>query len=184
MSILAQIHNPAYWKYLALTTAILVFLNFVFLSDAGTVLKHMIADSQSPAQPNDNATKQDEYVAVCLSVRDQADDLVEFFVHHYHHMGIRRFYVMDDGSEPPLSSYEYPGIPHSALTFTWQDPAQRDEHMQMQFYNWCIERYSQSHQWIAFIDADEFLDTPGNESLTEILATMDKNETVGALGVK
>lgn len=32
-----------------------------------------------------------EYVAMCVAVRDQARDLPEFLIHHYHHFGIRRF---------------------------------------------------------------------------------------------
>ncbi len=144
-----------------------------------------------PKDPNDysvfrphDAIPADEYVAVCMSVKDQSLDLIEFFVHHYHHMGIRRFYVMDDGSDPPLSSFEYPGIPRSALTFTWMDPQHRVGYMQLRFYIWCIERYSKSHEWIAFLDGDEFLETPGPESLTEILESFEGNDTVGALGVK
>lgn len=60
----------------------------------------------------------DEYLAVCLFVRDQAADMVEWFQHHYYEMGIRRFYVMDDGSDPPLSTYmkDY-GIPEEAVDF-------------------------------------------------------------------
>lgn len=60
----------------------------------------------------------DEYLAVCLFVRDQAQDLVEFFQHHYYEMGIRRFYVMDDGSNPPMSHYmDKFGIPEEAVDF-------------------------------------------------------------------
>lgn len=60
----------------------------------------------------------DEYLAVCLFARDQAADMVEWFQHHYFEMGIRRFYVMDDGSDPPLSTFmnDY-GIPEEAVDF-------------------------------------------------------------------
>ncbi len=138
---------------------------------------------ESPPFPDD-AIPNNEYVAICLSLRDQAQDLTESLVHHYHHHGIRRFYIMDDGSVPPMSSFEYPGLPRSALTFTYQDRATRVEHMQTTFYNWCIERYREKHTWIAFFDGDEFLETPGNESFQEVLESFEKNETVGALGVK
>lgn len=202
MSVLAGVTKPAYWKLLTIATAILIFLYFVLLSDASIGFKNLTS-SLSPIQsehqqtnatsPHDGSgdsiladvgeNKHEEYVAVCMSVKDQSLDLQEFFTHHYHHMGIRRFYVMDDGSDPPLSSFEYP-IPREALTFTWQDPASRSETMQIRFYIWCLERYSDKHPWMAFIDADEFLDTPGPESLTQILETFEKNETVGALGIK
>ncbi|KAL2069136.1 hypothetical protein VTL71DRAFT_15474 [Oculimacula yallundae] len=124
-----------------------------------------------------------EPIAVCMSVKDQSADMIEFFVHHYHHMGIRRFYVMDDGSDPPLSSFQYPGIPRTALTFTYQERATRNGYMQLTFYTWCIERYRERHTWIAFIDGDEFLETPGKETLGEVLKSFEDDDTVGAIGI-
>ena len=125
-----------------------------------------------------------EPIAICMAVKDQAVDMIEFFVHHYHNMGIRRFYVMDDGSDPPLSSFQYPGIPRTALTFTYQEREGRDGYMQLTFYTWCIERYRERHTWMAFIDGDEFLETPGPETLGEVLKTFEDDESVGALGIK
>lgn len=64
----------------------------------------------------------DEYLAVCLLVRDQAFDMVEFFEHHYYEMGIRRFWVMDDNSDPPLSTYQNDyGIPPEAIDFVYYE---------------------------------------------------------------
>lgn len=62
----------------------------------------------------------DEYLAVCLFAKNQAADMVEWFQHHYFEIGIRRFYVMDDGSDPPLSTYmdDY-GIPPEAVDFIY-----------------------------------------------------------------
>jgi len=64
----------------------------------------------------------DEYLAVCLNARDQALDMVEFFQHHYYEMGIRQFWVMDDASDPPLSTFqnEY-GIPPEAIDFVYHE---------------------------------------------------------------
>ena len=55
--------------------------------------------------------------------------------------------------------------------------------MQEMFYKKCFEMYSSRHRWIAFIDADEFIDTPGNETLREILESFDPDDHVGALGM-
>ena len=55
--------------------------------------------------------------------------------------------------------------------------------MQIMFYKWCLQRYKEQHKWIAFIDADEFFETTGNETLREVLETFDNDESVGALGV-
>lgn len=85
--------------------------------------KHSDAQKAANAKAQIPATiiregNHDEYLAVCLFVRDQAQDLVEFFQHHYYEMGIRRFYVMDDGSNPPMSHYmEKFGIPEEAVDF-------------------------------------------------------------------
>ena len=68
---------------------------------------------------------EEEYVAFCLVVRNQSIDMPEFFVHHYHHHGIRRFYVYDDGTSPPLSQKPYIeswGIPDEAINFTYIEP--------------------------------------------------------------
>jgi len=48
-----------------------------------------------------------ESVALCLAVKDQYADLTEWFMHHHHHLGIRRFYTMDDGSSPPLATRDF-----------------------------------------------------------------------------
>lgn len=64
----------------------------------------------------------DEYLAVCLFARDQALDMVEFFQHHYYDIGIRRFWVMDDGSDPPLSTFQNDyGIPPEAIDFVYHE---------------------------------------------------------------
>jgi hypothetical protein len=39
-------------------------------------------------KPESDAVPIDEYLAICISVKDQADDLVEFFVYYYYHIGI------------------------------------------------------------------------------------------------
>ncbi|KAE8440502.1 hypothetical protein EG329_007419 [Mollisiaceae sp. DMI_Dod_QoI] len=153
-----------------------------------------IAETTTPAIPQETtsgltdskhpAGMDDGYAAICISIKDQRHDLPEFLTHHYYHLGIRYFYIMDDGSEPPLSEMEDFGIPRSALTFTYQDRATRDPRMQMVFYDNCLQERGQLHHWIAFFDADEFLEvTSPNETFREILEGFEKHDDVGALGV-
>jgi hypothetical protein len=152
--------------------------------DSKTKGKPSTPSNESTPPPVD-AVPSDEYVAICIAVKDQALDLPEFFIHHYHHIGIRRFYVMDDGTEPPLSTIPYYGIPSTALTFEYQDPAARapGHSQQLHIYQRCLENYGKKHTWMAFIDSDEFFETPGNETLKQILTKLEGNEKVGALGV-
>ncbi|KUJ23526.1 uncharacterized protein LY89DRAFT_680266 [Mollisia scopiformis] len=90
---------------------------------------------------------------------------------------------MDDGSSPPLSTFTYPGLPRSALTFTWQNRTMRAGPMQLVFYNRCLERYAARHTWIAILDADEYIETPGPETFREVLESFEHNRSVGALGI-
>ncbi|RDW63527.1 hypothetical protein BP6252_11072 [Coleophoma cylindrospora] len=135
----------------------------------------------------DIANITDEYIAICIAIKDQRQDLKEWMVHHYHHLGIHRFYVMDDGSEPPLSAMEDEefGIPRSAITFNYQDRATREPKMQLAFYDQCLRKYGALHTWIAFIDGDEFLEVSSrNETFQQILEEFERDESVGALGVQ
>jgi hypothetical protein len=126
----------------------------------------------------------DEYVAICMAVKGQHLDLPEVFIHHYHHLGIRRFYIMDDGSEPPLSSYEDYGIPRKHLTFHyWNRTTDRVPSMQHHVYQTCVNLYRDRHVWMAFFDADEMLEMTGEETLTEMLKRFEKNRSIGALAV-
>lgn len=130
------------------------------------------------------AADVNEDVAFCIATKDHPEDLVEFFVHHYHHHGIRRFYVMDDGSSPRLSTFNDYGIPREHVSFHYFDEAAKVISMQTVIYSECIRLYGSKHKWMAFIDADEFIETikPG-ETLLTILKELDPIPTIGALGI-
>ena len=127
--------------------------------------------------------EDEEYIAICMAVKDQSQDLPEFLIHHYYNIGIRRFYIMDDGSNPPLSSVTNYGIPDSAITFHYYNASERVPMMQLNIYNQCNEWYGKNHTWIAYFDADEFLEIISpNESLLSILREFEKNDNIGAFG--
>ncbi|KAI4235931.1 MAG: hypothetical protein L6R40_006299 [Gallowayella cf. fulva] len=128
----------------------------------------------------------DEYLAICIAVRNQHRELPELLQHHYHHLGIRRFYIMDDNSSPPFSTRTY-GIPSSAITIQYFYLADHEKDMQYHIYNFCNEQYGARHTWIGYFDADEYLEMTGNETLVEFLHTFDRNITdqtpIGAVGI-
>lgn len=120
------------WVRLSLPILLLVCAVLIYqgsLVDSSVELTsdvvHKISKTFSQAKPKPlvpatilQEGHHDEYLAICLYVKNQAQDLPEFFQHHYHEMGIRRFYVMDDGSDPPMSSYmDKFGIPAEAMDF-------------------------------------------------------------------
>ncbi|PQE07178.1 hypothetical protein CJF31_00004844 [Rutstroemia sp. NJR-2017a BVV2] len=128
-------------------------------------------------------SRDDEYVAFCMSVKDQRLDLPEFFIHHYHHLGIKRFYIMDDGSNPPLSEMPDLGIPREHVTFEYFDRADHRPDMQDYLYTLCVEKYRSNHTWMAFLDADEYLEMKGAETLNQFLEEYEKDTHVGAVVV-
>jgi hypothetical protein len=142
-----------------------------------------ISKASSSTGNKELAEAEEEYVAVCMAVKDQHLDLQEFFIHHYHHLGIRRFYIMDDGSEPPLSSHKDYGIPRKHLTFHYYDRKDRVKGMQHHVYDACINLYRERHVWMTFIDADEMFEMTGEETLTQMLERWERDRSVGALAV-
>ena len=125
-----------------------------------------------------------ETVAICLAVKDQYPDMAEWLVHHYAHLGIRRFYIMDDGSSPPLATLDYSKfIDPRALTHRYYLPETRGRYQQLTIYDECQALFGKHHKWIAYFDADEFLEVQKPHTLNSILEPLEKNETVGALAI-
>ncbi|PQE05061.1 hypothetical protein CJF30_00004852 [Rutstroemia sp. NJR-2017a BBW] len=120
-----------------------------------------------------------------MAVKDQHLDLPEFFIHHYHHLGIKRFYIMDDGSDPPLSDIPDLGIPREHVTFEYFDRKNRQAWMQYHVYSRCVEQHRNNHTWMAFLDADEYLEMTGGETLNQFLEEKEKEKekTVGTVVV-
>ncbi|KAI5480733.1 Glycosyltransferase family 92 protein [Pseudohyphozyma bogoriensis] len=131
------------------------------------------------------ALEEAKSVAICASIKDQVFDLPEWFVHHYHHIGIRHFYIYDDGSNPPIAnqlSLADLGIPESAVTFVYTQAKDRVVNQQAIKYEQCVRDYGSNHTWMMFIDADEFVEmTNPGESLHSFLKTF--NDTVGVVAV-
>jgi hypothetical protein len=126
----------------------------------------------------------EEYVAVCVAIKGQADDFGEWLAHHYHHNDIRRFYIMDDGTSPPLSAYDWSAfVDPRAVSHYYVGAAVRSTFQQLTMYNLCIHNAAKKHRWMAFIDADEFFEVKGNETLQSILREFDNDPKVAALGV-
>ncbi|CAF9938716.1 hypothetical protein IMSHALPRED_001055 [Imshaugia aleurites] len=138
-----------------------------------------------PLPPADD----DEYMSICIMVKNQHLDLPEWFLHYYHHHGIRRFYVMDDGSQPPISILPDYGIPRSAITFTYISLTpieERPEPMQHHLFDMCVKEHGKRHTWMGFLDADEYLEMRNGQTLMQWLHDWERdyNDTVGALAAQ
>ncbi|KAL9134123.1 MAG: hypothetical protein Q9175_004694 [Cornicularia normoerica] len=155
------------------------------LEDAGPI-PNSLTVAFPPLPPADD----EEYVSLCLAIKDQPSELDEFLVHHYYHHGIRRFYVMDDGSNPPLSYSINFGIlpfavPRSAVTFIYipRVPDRPQPFQHTIYADYCMKNFSERHTWMGFFDADEFLEMRREVTLLDWLHKWEKNDTVGGLSV-
>lgn len=55
--------------------------------------------------------------------------------------------------------------------------------IQEKYYTACVNMFGDRHTWMGFLDADEFLEMTGGETLSGFLHEWAKNDTVGAVGV-
>ena len=101
-----------------------------------------------------------------MLVKNMPIELNEFLTHYYFHHGIRRFYIYDDGSHPPLSSHNNSthgySIPRSATTFEYLFPrsidAEARPRLQEETMERCIQDHGRKHTWLALLDSDEFVE--------------------------
>lgn len=187
------------WRLVLLTVLFLTALHLVFIDDTlrntynSAVQQHRAKlDPPLPRMPTSDFTPApfadgdtDEYLAICVAVKDQHADLTEWLTHYYHHLNVRRFYLMDDGSTPPLSDMNYSSfVSPRAITHRHYIPAMHTRHMQHTVYDECIALFGKRHKWMAFFDADEFLEVRrANESIHSILRSLEADPSVGALAV-
>ena len=106
--------------------------------------------------PQANARSQ--YFAICVSAKDQHDDICEW-VEYHERLGAGKIYVFDDSSKPPMLDQLKRFIQSGLVEyhFIGQSNHTAIPRPQLYVYDQCITRYRSRHQFIAFIDVDEFL---------------------------
>ncbi len=118
---------------------------------------------------------------MCLIVRDQPLDMSEWFDHH-RKLGTSAFYMFDHGSSPPMLSSMRDELQQRDVVYRYFDEV--DEHVrrpQTLVYNTCIREYGLQHDFMGFIDADEFVVLKrGQHSLPDVLNRFSDS---GALGI-
>lgn len=204
--------SPVTIRHVAVVAALLVLIHLVFFSGLFVQsstdafyeyydrMKCLVPPNSSstilsPETGKEKSTKHlkppetNMSIAFCSSVRDQRRDMPEWFIHHYYNIGIKHFYIMDDVSHPPLSTYDidgYYGIPSEAITFTHFNEGERAAHggMMQEFLNdECNRRWGEFHDWIAYFDVDEYIGLMTDETLQEILQPFTDDPAVGAFGM-
>ncbi|KAI7840766.1 hypothetical protein COHA_005580 [Chlorella ohadii] len=105
------------------------------------------------------AERQQPSVAICVAIKDQAVDVREW-VYYHRAIGVDKFYIWDTGSKPPLLNAVKDFVHEGLVHYEYDDkvPPKPGTHgPQVALYDRCLERWGSRHEFMAFIDTDEFL---------------------------
>lgn len=109
-------------------------------------------------------------VALCVIAKDDNDDFLEWVIHHKG-IGISNIYLIDNNSSVPL--IQAPGIrSHVVSGFIAQYSyfsTQKVPNNQLWAYRYCLENFKDKHDFIGFIDTDEYI------------VVRDQNQTVSQI---
>lgn len=116
------------------------------------------------------------YLSACCMYRDDASYLAEWIEFHLL-VGFERFFFYDnlssDEHKEVLAPYLEEGI---AVLHEW--PESFAHKRQVPAYNDCLLRHRWDSRWIAFFDIDEFLFSPTDRKVSEVLADFERHPAV------
>ena len=103
-------------------------------------------------------------VAFCVLAKDE-HDLYEWIDYH-RQLGVSKFYLLDENSDPPMS-LQIPNfiesglVEYSTYSFYWTNfihslGFDTKNHLRVAFDE-CLHKHGHKHDWIGFLDADEFV---------------------------
>ncbi|TNF56370.1 MAG: glycosyltransferase family 2 protein [Burkholderiales bacterium] len=130
---------------------------------------------------NPSPAPQDPRVGIAAIFRNEFPYIVEWLAHH-RVLGIDAFFIADngsdDGSTELLAALDRLGY-LSMLPF----PTRDNTPPQMPAYTALMERHGHQVDWMAFIDADEFLMPTGPHSVKQVLMDAAGTPNAGAMAV-
>jgi hypothetical protein len=124
-------------------------------------------DSPPPLEPPED--DRETYLSVCSIFFNEAPYLAEWI--EFHRLaGVERFFLYDhestDSSRDVLAPYLADG---TVVVYDWPVyPGQQEA------FEDCAERHRFDSRWIAFIDLDEFLYSPADRTLPEVLRDFEQ----------
>jgi hypothetical protein len=114
------------------------------------------------------------YLAACMVYRNHADYLVEWVAFHKL-VGVERFFLYDNGSSDHHLDVLDPYLEEGTVVLhEWPEILSQEA-----VYNDCLGHHREDARWIAFIDVDEFLFSPLNVPVSQVLADYEDAPGVG-----
>ncbi|MEM9471328.1 MAG: glycosyltransferase family 92 protein [Pseudomonadota bacterium] len=128
------------------------------------------------SQPVAKASARKQFLAVCIMVRNEGPYIAEWIEFHLM-MGVNHFYIYDNGSNDGtvelLSSYVDDGlvtiVNWADFLKGWEGVAGTNGRTQKLAMLHCVANFGHRAEWMAFIDADEFLFPTAAGSVAEVL---------------
>lgn len=115
-------------------------------------------------------------VAICCIAKNEDLYIIEWLRYHFS-LGVQKIYIYDNESQIPLRE--------QLADFTQSDRVKVLEFpgtsMQFKAYRHCLGRYGKCHDWIAFIDVDEFIFPKTTDG--DLPAFLERYSQYGGLGV-
>lgn len=118
--------------------------------------------------------------AICAVVKDQNADIREWVDYHYR-MGFDKFYIFDDGSVVPATVVLDRYITDEVVVYNLHANSAFMHPIQSRVYGHCLKRYGFRHEWMAFIDIDEFIVMTDNS--TSIRHSLGRFSKFGGVGL-
>ena len=128
-----------------------------------------IVDIPPVAQPDETA----KFLCVGAIVKDEEKILEEWLEFHLL-VGVEHFFIYDNGSADGTIDILRRYCAKGLVTLVAWPHFVEDFHTQVLAYAHCLATYGKTSRWIAFIDADEFLFSPGSTSLQAVLAEFQR----------
>ena len=111
------------------------------------------------------------YCSICLLAKNEHDYIEEWLDWHGG-IGVDHFYIYDNNSTIPLSE----SIPERYRDkCTIVDFSGQHFHTQLSCYKDCLKRFGAETQWLAFIDADEFIRVVDSTPLPKFLQEFEQH---------
>ena len=111
------------------------------------------------------ASRARHQLAICAIFREEARFLEEWISFHLG-VGVTHFYLYNNFSTDNFRDVLAPWIDRGIVTLTdWPRPVG-----QLSAYRHCLKRARRECRWLAFIDIDEFLFSPGTTDIRPVLA--------------
>jgi hypothetical protein len=114
------------------------------------------------------------YLAICAVYRNEAPYLREWIEFH-RHVGVERFFLYNNRSTDDHLAVLQPYI--DAGVVVWEDFPEFPP--QLRVFEECLATHRDDARWIAFIDVDEFLFSPTERPVSDILREFEQHPAVG-----